>query len=191
MFTTPSPTGIAIVGADGEDSTPAFIITPRTPSINLLALHQKRASKRHFRASQFSLARHGTVSSTHTDFTSFHAPASSFSDGHEPYHSALSSPLSHSCSPLSSSSPPFHNHRPYHLLSASAMSTLTSIAPTITPERYANDLHTLAQAKAARPACGPKLFLPLRKRLYLCRRYSPTSLAASSCAGNGRKKRFM
>ena len=28
----------------------------------------------------------------------------------------------------------------------------------ITPERYANDLHTLAQAKATRPVRGPKLF---------------------------------
>ena len=151
------------VGADGENSTPTFTIPPRTPSIDLLALHHKRASKRRSRASQFSLAPNGTVSSAHTGFTSFHTPASSFSDGHEPYHSALSSPLSRSCSPSSSSSPPYHYHRPYRLLSASAMSTSTSIAPTITPERYANDLHTLAQAKAARPARGPKLFFTSAK----------------------------
>ena len=37
------------------------------------------------------------------------------------------------------------------------MSTSTSIAPTITPERYANDLHTLALAKAARTPRGPML----------------------------------
>ena len=43
------------------------------------------------------------------------------------------------------------------------MSTSTSIAPTITPERYANDLHTLAQAKAARSARGPKLFFTSAK----------------------------
>jgi Ras-related protein Rab-7A len=43
------------------------------------------------------------------------------------------------------------------------MSTSTSIAPTITPERYADDLHRLAQAKAARPARGPKLFFTSAK----------------------------
>jgi hypothetical protein len=84
------------VGADGEDSMPTFTIPPRTPSIDLLALHHKRASKRRSRASQFSLAPNGMVSSAHTGFTSFHTPASS-SDGHEPHHSALSSPLSRSC----------------------------------------------------------------------------------------------
>jgi Ras-related protein Rab-7A len=43
------------------------------------------------------------------------------------------------------------------------MSTSTSIALTMTPERYANDLHTLGQAKATRPACGPKLFFTSAK----------------------------
>ena len=117
------PDGDNDVGADGEDSTPTFAIPPRKPSIDLLALHYKRASKRRSRASPFSLAPNGTVSSAHTGFTSFHTPASFFSDGHEPYHSALSSPLSRPCSPSSSSSPPYHNHRPCRLLSASAMST--------------------------------------------------------------------
>ena len=126
------------VGVGGKDSMPTFTIRPRTPSIDLLALHHKRASKRRSRASQFSLAPNGTVSLAHLGFTSFHTPASSFSDGHELHHSALSSPLSRSCSPSSSSSPPFHNHRPYRLLSTSAMSTSTSIAPTITSERYTN-----------------------------------------------------
>ena len=120
--------------ANGENSTPSFIIPPRTPSTDLLAHHHKRASKRRSRASQFSLAPNGTVSSAHTGFTSFHTPASSFSDAHEPFHSALSSPRSRSYSP-SSSSPPFYNHRSYRLLSASTISTSTSIAPTIMPER--------------------------------------------------------
>jgi hypothetical protein len=38
---------------------------------------------------QFSLMPKGTVTSAHT----FHIPVSSFSDGHGPYHSAVSSPL--------------------------------------------------------------------------------------------------
>jgi hypothetical protein len=45
------------VGADREDSMPTFTIPPRTPSIDLLALHHKRTSKRRSRASQFSTHR--------------------------------------------------------------------------------------------------------------------------------------
>ena len=92
------------------------------------------------------------MNSEHSGFTSFHTPAFSFSNGHELYHSVLSYPPIRLCSPSSSSSLPFLNHRLYHLLSASAMSTSTSIAPAITQERYANNLHTLAQTK---PLCPP------------------------------------
>jgi Ras-related protein Rab-7A len=141
------------VGADGENSMPTFMTPPRTPS------------KPRSHPSQFSLAPNGTVSSTHTGFTSFHTPASSFSDGYEPFHSAQSSPLSRSRSP--SSSPPFHNHRSYRLLSASTLSTSTSIstsiAPTITQAQYADNLHPLAQTKPPRPLRGPKLFFTSAK----------------------------
>lgn len=151
------------VGANRENSMSTFMIPPRTPSIDLHSHHHKHPSKARSRASQFSLAPFGTVSSNHTGFTSFHTPASSFSDGLEPYHSALSSPLARSRSP--STSPPFHNQRSYRVLSASAMSTSTSIAPTITQARYANDdnLPTLAQTKLPRPPRGPKLFFTSAK----------------------------
>jgi Ras-related protein Rab-7A len=151
------------VSADREHSMPAFVIPPRTPSIDLHSHHHKHPAKARSRASQFSLAPFGTVSSNHTGFTTFHTPGSSFSDGHEPYHSALSSPLTRSRSP--STSPPFHNQRSYRVLSASAMSTSTSIAPTITPARYANDnnLPTLVQTKLPRPPRGPKLFFTSAK----------------------------
>jgi Ras-related protein Rab-7A len=153
-------------GVDGENAMPTFMIPPRTASIDLHTHHHMHASKvRSLGASQFSLAPYGTVSSNHTGFTSFHTPGSSFSDGHEPYHSALSSPLALSRSP--SSSPPFHNQRSYRVLSASAMSTSTSIAPTITPARYADDnnLHTAAQTqtKPSRPLRGPRLFFTSAK----------------------------
>ena len=102
------------------------------------------------------------MSSTRTGFTSFqsfHTPASSISDGYEPYHSAQSSPLSHSRSPSSSPS-----HRLYHSLSASTMSSSTSstsIAPTITPARYTNNL--CKQIKPSRPLRGPKVFFTSAK----------------------------
>lgn len=35
----------------------------------------------------------------------------------------------------------------------------TSIAPTLTPSRYANNLGTLSQTKPSRPLRGPKVFL--------------------------------
>ncbi|KAF8502813.1 hypothetical protein F5888DRAFT_1667366 [Russula emetica] len=145
-------------GSDRENSIPTFTIPPRTPSIDF---------HRRSRTSQFSLMPNSTVSSTRTGFTSFqsfHTPASSISDGYEPYHSAQSSPLSHSRSP--SSSPSLHNHRSYHSLSASTISTSTvstSIAPTITPARYANNLRTLPQTKPSRPLRGPKVFFTSAK----------------------------
>ena len=190
-----TPDGDNDVGADGEDSMPTFTIPPRTPSIDPLALHHKRASKRRSRASQFSLAPNGTVSLAHSGFTSFHTPVSSFSDGHEPHHSALSSPLSRSCSPSVVVLPAFHDHRPCRLLSASASAMSTSTSTSIAQSRQSNTPMTytpmLAQAKAARPArAGPSYFSPRRKRAQACRRYSPTSLVASSCAGNGKRKRF-
>ncbi len=153
------------VAAEGENSMPTFAIPPRTPSIDLYNHHHKHSLKARSEISQFSLLPSGTVGSTHTGFTSFHTPASSISDGYEPYHSAQSSPLSHSRSP--SSSPSLQNHRSHLSLAASTMSTTssasTSIAPTITPERYANNLHTLAQTKPPRPLRGPKLFFTSAK----------------------------
>ena len=155
------------VSSDGENSLSAFAIPPRTPSINFDSRHHKRSLKARSRTSQFNFLPNSTVSSTHTGFTSFqsfHTPASSISDGYEPYHSAQSSPLSHSRSP--SSSPSLHNHRSYHSLSASTMSTSatsTSIAPTITPARYTNNLRTSSQTKTPRPLRGPKLFFTSAK----------------------------
>ena len=144
------------ISANGENSTPTFIIPPRTPSIDLLAHHHKHASKRRSRASQFSLAPNGTVSSTHTGFTSFHTPASSFSDFGEPYESAPSSPLARSRSP----SPPPHALRPRLTRATSTLSTST--APTITPARYAT-AHALARTTQRRPPRGPKLFFTSAK----------------------------
>jgi Ras-related protein Rab-7A len=155
------------VGSDRENSIPTFTIPPRTPSIDFHSHHHKHSPKGRSRTSQFSLMPNSTVSSTRTGFTSFqsfHTPASSISDGYEPYHSAQSSPLSYSRSP--SSSPSLHNHRSYHSLSASTISTSTvstSIAPTITPARYANNLRTLPQTKPSRPLRGPKVFFTSAK----------------------------
>ena len=152
------------VGSDRENSIPSFAIPPRTSSIDFHSHHRKHSPKARSRTSQFNLLPNSTVSSTHTGFTSFqsfHTPASSISDGYEPYHSAQSSPLSHSRSPSSSPS-----HKLYHSLSASTMSTSTtstSIAPTITPVRYANNLRTLSQTKPSRPPRGPKLFFTSAK----------------------------
>jgi Ras-related protein Rab-7A len=154
------------VGSDGENSIPTFSIPPRTPSIDLHSHHYKHSLKPRSPTSH-GLLPNSTVSSTHTGFTSFqsfHTPSSSISDGYEPYHSAQSSPLSHSRSPSSSRS--LHNHRSYHSLSASTISTSTvstSIAPTITPARYANNLHTLSQTKPSRPLRGPKVFFTSAK----------------------------
>ena len=103
-------------------------------------------------------ARHIQASS----FQSFRTLASSISDGYELYHSAQSSPLSHSR--LSSSSPSLHIHGSYHLLSASTMSASTastSIAPGIAPARYANNLRTLSQTKPSCPLHGPKISFTL------------------------------
>jgi len=150
------------VGSDGENSISTFAIPPRTPSIDLHSHHHKHSLK----ARSHGLLPNSTVSSTRTGFTSFqsfHTPASSISDDYEPYHSAQSSPLSHSRSP--SSSPSLHNHRSYHSLSASTVSTSTasmSIAPTITPARYANNLRSLSQ-KPSRPLRGPKIFFTSAK----------------------------
>ena len=80
------------------DTTPTLITPPCTPPIDLLSHHHKGSSKWRSRASQLSLAPHGTVNSAHTGFTSLHTP----------YHSILSSPVSLFCLP-SSSAPPFRN----------------------------------------------------------------------------------
>ena len=155
------------VGSNGENSNPTIAIPPRTPSIDLHSHHHKRSLKARSRTSQFNLLPNSTVSSTNTGFTSFqsfHTPASSISDGYEPYHSTQSSPVSHSRSP--SSSPSLHNHRSYHSLSASKLSASTvsmSIAPTITPARYADNLRTLSQRKPSRPLRGPKVFFTSAK----------------------------
>jgi Ras-related protein Rab-7A len=146
--------------ADTDTSVPTIMIPPRTASIDLSALHHKRSSKSHSRNSQFSLAPHGTMSSTHTGFTSFHTPASSFSDGHEPYISAPSSPLSHSRS--RSSSPLLHAHRSRPRRSLSSSTISISTAPTITPARYAT-AQALARTMPPRPPHGPKLFFTSAK----------------------------
>ena len=152
------------VGSDGENSIPTFAIPPRTPSIDLHSHHHKHSLKARSPTSH-GLLPNSTVSSTHTGFTSFqsfHTPASSISDGYEPYHSAQSSPLSHSRSPSSSTS--LHNHRSFHSLSTISSSIAsTSIAPTITPARYANNLGTLSPTKPSRPLRGPKVFFTSAK----------------------------
>ena len=143
-------------GADGECPTPTILIPPRTRSIDVLAHHHKQSVKSR---SRFSLAPNSTLSSTQTDFASFHTPASSFPDSHAPYESALSSPLSHSRSP--SSSPPLYSHRSYCSLSTSTISTST--VPTITPARYAAAHHLENRSTPPRPLRGPKLFLTSAK----------------------------
>jgi len=94
--------------------------------------------------SQLSLAPpNDRVNLTHPGFTLLSYPRYFHLRWLRDYHSAFFSPLSHSRS--LSSSPSLHNHRSYHSLSASMMSTSTastSIAPTITPAR-ANKLRTL------------------------------------------------
>lgn len=144
------------IGADGECSTPTILIPPRTRSIDVLTQHHKQSVKSR---SRFSVAPNSTLSSTHTDFTSFHTPASSFADSYAPYESALSSPLSHSRSP--SSSPPLYAHRSYRSLSASTMSTST--VPTITPARYAAAHDLENRTTPPRPPRGPKLFFTSAK----------------------------
>jgi hypothetical protein len=64
-----------VVSADRETSAPTFMIPSRTPC-----------------SSASPPQRHGEPGS-HWLHQEFHAPASSFSDSHEPYNSALSSPL--------------------------------------------------------------------------------------------------
>ena len=143
--------------ADGEGSTtPTVMIPPRTPSIDLHAHHPKQSYKSR---SRFSLTPSVTVSSLQTDFASFHTPASSFSDGLEPYESAVSSPLSHSRSP--SSSPPLYARRSYRSLSTSTMSTSTAL--TITPARYAAVRQSAPRTTPPRPPRGPKLFFTSAK----------------------------
>ena len=152
------------VGPERENSMPTFAIPPRTSSIDFHGHHHEHSLKARSRTSEFNLMPNSTVGSAHTGFTSFqsfHTPSSSISDGYEPYHSAQSSPLSHSRSPSSSPS-----HRLYHSLSASTISTSTastSIAPTITPARYADDLRTLSQTTPPRPLRGPKVFFTSAK----------------------------
>ncbi|KAI0292237.1 P-loop containing nucleoside triphosphate hydrolase protein [Multifurca ochricompacta] len=125
------------------------------------------------RNSQFSLAPNGTMSSAHTGFTSFHTPASSFSDGGAPYESAPSSPLSRSRSPSPLPSPPPsppHSRSAPHAptsarrsYSASTMST-SCTAPTITQARYSTThLLETAQTMPPRPPRGPKLFFTSAK----------------------------
>lgn len=144
-----------IPGMDSEGDAnmcapvPTIVAPPRSASIDLHALHHKRASKS--RSSRFSPAPNGTISSTHTGFTSFHTPGTSFSDLGEPYESAPSSPLARSPSP----SPLRQAHTARSSRSMSTMSTST--APTITPARYAT-AHAVARMMQRRPLRGPKLF---------------------------------
>ena len=148
-----------IPGASDVDTyapVPTITAPPRSASIDLHALHHKRLSKSRTNSSRFSPAPNGTISSTHTGFTSFHTPGSSFSDLGEPYESAMSSPRARSRSP----SPRPHAHRVRHSRSLSTMSTST--APTITPARYAT-AHSLARAVQHRPPRGPKLFFTSAK----------------------------
>ena len=150
---------------DMDTSVPTIMIPPRTSSIDLGSHHHKRPSKSHSRNSQLSFAAHGgTLGSTHTGFTSFHTPASSFSDGThaEPFESALSSPLSHSRSP-SSSSPLLRAHNRSRTTRRRSSSTISiSTAPTITPARYAT-AQALARGMPPRPPRGPKLFFTSAK----------------------------
>jgi Ras-related protein Rab-7A len=153
-----APCPVPRVDSGGDADTcaplPPIATPPRSASIDLHALHHKRASKS--RSSRFSPAQNGTISSTHTGFTSFHTPGSSFSDRGEPFESAPSSPLARSQSP--SPRPPAH--RASRSCSTSTLSTST--APTITPARYAT-AHSLAHTIQRRPPRGPKLFFTSAK----------------------------
>lgn len=147
------------VDGDGEADkcTPVATIVapPRTASIDLHALHHKRPSKPR---SRFSPAPNGTISSTHTGFTSFHTPASSFSDLGEPYESAPSSPPARSRSPSPAPAPSPLLHALKDRRSRSTSMLTTSSAPTITPARYAT-----ARTMQRRPPRGPKLFFTSAK----------------------------
>jgi Ras-related protein Rab-7A len=154
--------------ADTDTSVPTIMIPPRTSSIDLASHHYKRTSKS-TRATPNSASQQRTAAtgSTHTGFTSFHTPASSFSDGahSEPFESALSSPLSRSRSP--SSSPLLHayNNRSRTTTRGRSLSSSTisiSTAPTTTPARYAT-AQALARAMPPRPPRGPKLFFTSAK----------------------------
>ncbi|KAI9436919.1 ras-domain-containing protein [Lactarius indigo] len=137
---------------DSEAAPAATIVAPpRTASIDLHALHHKRPSKSR---SRFSPAQNGTISSTHTGFTSFHTAGSSFSDLGDPYESAPSSPPARSRSSSPSALPHAHRTR----LSRSTSTLSTSTAPTITPARYAT-----ARTMQRRPPRGPKLFFTSAK----------------------------
>ncbi|KAH9964072.1 hypothetical protein BGW80DRAFT_1462947 [Lactifluus volemus] len=93
--------------ANMDTSLPTTMIPRRTSSTDLASHHHKRTSKSDSRNSQLQLrdARRHARLNPPTGFTSFQPPASSFSDDThaEPFESALSSPLSRSRSPSSSS----------------------------------------------------------------------------------------
>ncbi|KAI0253507.1 hypothetical protein BJV78DRAFT_182070 [Lactifluus subvellereus] len=89
-----------------------------------------------------------------------HTPASPFSDGHKPYESAISSPLSRSGSP--SSSPLLHARRSHPSRSLLSSTILISTTPTITQARY-DTAQALAQVMLPRPPCGPKVFFTSAK----------------------------
>jgi Ras-related protein Rab-7A len=146
--------------AETDCSVPTIMTPPRTASIDLVGRDHKLISKSHSRNSQFSLTPQGTMRSTHTGFTSFYTPSSSFSDGQEPYHSALSSP--HSCSRSPSSSRLLHAHRSHPRRSLSSSTTSISTAPTITLARYSG-AQVLTGTLPPRPPRGPKLFFTSAK----------------------------
>jgi hypothetical protein len=117
---------------------PPIVIPHLTSSIDLFASPQTYIQIPLAQLRTFSFATHGRTvgSNPHTGFTSFQPPASSFSDGThaEPFESALSSPLSCSRSP-SSSSPLLQVYKRPRTTRRRLVSSLTisiSTTPTIT-----------------------------------------------------------
>jgi hypothetical protein len=151
---------------DMDTSVPTIMIPPLTSSIDLASHRHKRTFKSHPRDSQLQLrgARRHARLDPHTGFTSFHTPASSFTDGAhaEPFESALSSPL---LAPL----------RPLHCytlitIDLARVGDVRSCHrryrypphPRSRPARYAM-AQALARAMPPRPPRGPKLFFTSAK----------------------------
>ncbi|EGO22791.1 hypothetical protein SERLADRAFT_471213 [Serpula lacrymans var. lacrymans S7.9] len=128
------------------------LLTPRTRSIDI-SHHYKRLSKSRSRSS--NQLNNGTMTSTHTGFTTFHTPSSSLFDAYE---SARSSPIPSSAR---SSRPTSPTRTPRRIPSVSSTS---SSAVTITPSLFnRGQAVSMAHLPVSRPERRPRLFLTSAK----------------------------
>jgi hypothetical protein len=137
------------------------------------------ASRRHVR-----LDAHGLHLLPHSRFLPFRwCPRRTISNPRSPSHS-------HVLPPLSSSSPLLHAHnrsRTSRRRSLSSSTISMSIAPTITPARYAT-AQVLARGTPPHPPRGPKLFFTSAKTgVGVLDVFAYITHGVSSRAGNGRK----